>query len=395
MTSDQYAGLFRQLLAGKLSPGDAQILIDWLGTHEQDPTAAELIMQQLQTPVSIDKIDPAIIARLESKLPYILAHSAKTSSPVVQLFRKSWLRYAAVLIVLLGATGVYFQLNHQQPQQEKTATQVVAKTDIAPGKNGAILTLSDGSKMVLDSLGNGVIADQNGAKVSLANGQLKYATNATEASNVAYNSVTTPKGRQFQIMLPDGTKVWLNAASSLRYPTTFSGNIRNVEMTGEVYFEVAKNTSMPFHVTVNDKTEVDVLGTHFNINAYQNEESLKTTLLEGSVRVSNGDEKILLKPGQQAQVSGNAHMSLNKDVDTDKVMAWKNGVFDFNDATLEQVMRQLERWYDIDVVYEKGVPSIEFIGKMQKNLSLSEVLQGLRISKVHFRIEGRKLIVMP
>jgi ferric-dicitrate binding protein FerR (iron transport regulator) len=215
--------------------------------------------------------------------------------------------------------------------------------------------------------------------------------------------MSTPKGRQFQLVLPDGTKVWLNAASSLRYPTVFDGRLRTVEVTGEAYFEVAKlvNPStgqrVPFHVKVNNKTEIEVLGTHFNINSYDDESAVSTTLLEGSVRVVNGLEKAVITPGQQARIeTGSSHIKIVPDANVEKVMAWKNGVFDFQDATLEEVMRELQRWYNIDVVYEKGVPQLEFIGRMGRDLSLASVLNGLELSRVHFRIEeGRRLVVLP
>ncbi|KAI9452861.1 anti-FecI sigma factor, FecR [Russula earlei] len=397
MTPEQYSQLFRQLLNGKLSPKDTQALVEWLGNNELDPVAAEAIMQQLQQSVPAEQIDPALIARLESKLSVILVQ--KKQAPVVALFNKKWMRYAAILIVMLAGALVYLQY-HNKPQQILARVNTLpAKNDITPGKEGAILTLDGGGTVVLDSMGNGFVADQDGSRISLKNGQLVYDANGVNAGKIAYNTMSTPKGRQFRVTLPDGTQVWLNAASSLRYPTAFVGKDRRVEITGEAYFEVAKDPTRPFHVKINGKTEVEVLGTHFNINAYQNEESINTTLLEGSVKVHNGNQKTVIKPGQQAQVANTIAatgiIKVNDNVDIDRVMAWKNGVFDFNDATLVEVMKQLERWYDIEVVYEKGVPPFEFVGKMQKNLSLSEVLRGLEVSKVHFRTEDRKLIVLP
>jgi ferric-dicitrate binding protein FerR (iron transport regulator) len=269
--------------------------------------------------------------------------------------------------------------------------------DIEPGKEGAILTLDDGTTVLLDSMSNGLVATQNGTKVLLNDGQLTYSVDNSSQGKLAYHTMTTPKGRQFQLQLPDGSKVWLNAASSIRYPVVFTGKGREVEVTGEVYFEISQNPNMPFRVTANGKTEIEVIGTHFNINAYTNEGNIRTTLLEGSVRISDHSEKIVLKPGQQAQ-SGQASdpIKIIDDVDVEKVMAWKNGVLNFQDATLEEVMRQLERWYDIDVIYEKGIPKLEFFGKMGRDLTLNEVLRGLQISEVRCRIEeGRRLVIMP
>jgi ferric-dicitrate binding protein FerR (iron transport regulator) len=207
----------------------------------------------------------------------------------------------------------------------------------------------------------------------------------------------TPKGRMFRLLLPDGSAVWLNAASSIRYPTAFTGQQRRVEVTGEAYFEVAHQPQMPFRVSLNGGAAVEVLGTHFNVNAYAEDEQMNITLLEGAVQCSNGSGKAVLKPGQQARMTtGNSPIRVMDHADIEKVMAWKNGLFNFNDASLEEVMRQLERWYDIEVRYEKGIPRIEFIGKMDRSLTLAEVLAGLEMSKVHFRIEGeRKLVILP
>jgi transmembrane sensor len=275
---------------------------------------------------------------------------------------------------------------------------------IAPGKSGAVLTLADGSQLVLDSMGNGMVATQNGTQVLLKGGELAYAPAGSVSGEIAYNTMTTPKGRQFQLTLPDGTRVWLNAASSLRFPTAFGGNERLVSVTGEAYFEVARNNKQPFKVNVNGKATVEVLGTQFNVNAYDNESSIQTTLLNGSVRVSDAKttaSAVVLKPGQQARMANDLNQAtannikLVNDVDINKVMSWKNGLFDFEGASLSEVMRQIERWYDIEVVYEKGIPNVEFEGKMTKDVPLKDLLTMLDRSDVHFRIENRKLIVLP
>jgi ferric-dicitrate binding protein FerR (iron transport regulator) len=398
-TSQNPTSLFNRLLEGELSPEDTDALIAWLGNENLDPAAAELIRAQLKQSIAGEQIDPAISAALNKRLPAILGQSKQP----VHIMRRRWFKYAAAIIILLGI-GACVWLLTQSSKQTSDNKLASSKIDIAPGKQGAILTLDDGRTVVLDSLGNGLVTTQNGSKVSLNNGQLTYNADGSAAVAVAYNTMTTPKGRQFQLVLPDGTKVWLNAASSVRYPTVFAGKERKVEVTGEAYFEVTKNAKMPFRVKVNDETEIEVLGTHFNVNSYLNEANINTTLLEGSVQIINRNEKAVIKPGQQAQVTGkndalalaSPRIKVVSDVDVEKVMAWKNGVFNFQDATLQEVMRQLERWYDIDVVYEKGVPDLEFMGKMGRDLSLSGVLRGLEMSKVHFRIEeGRRLVVVP
>ena len=321
-------------------------------------------------------------------------------------FFRGWV--AASVILALGIGGYFLATNKKKAQTPPVVA--AAPADIAPGKKGAILTLANGSQMVLDSLGSGIIASQNGAQVLLQHGQLAYDPSGETAAETAYNTLTTPKGRQFQLLLPDGTKVWLNAASSIRYPVLFTGKERNVEIAGEAYFEVAKNTQLPFRVNVNNQAEIIVLGTSFNVNAYDNEENINTTLIEGSVRVLAGEKNrpatLVLKPGQQARVANNAGgrlpgettanstIKIINDADTYEAVAWKNGLFDFRGKGLKEVMRQLERWYDIEVVYEKGIPNIRFGGELSRDVSLAGLLNGLKGVGVHFRIEeGRRLVV--
>jgi ferric-dicitrate binding protein FerR (iron transport regulator) len=199
------------------------------------------------------------------------------------------------------------------------------------------------------------------------------------------------------LTLPDGTNVWLNAASALKYPTSFTGNERRVEVTGEAYFEVVKNAAKPFIVQVKDKADIEVLGTSFNINAYENEHAIRTTLLNGSVRVgvpsTDYKKAVVLVPGQQAQIVGK-QISVAANPPADKILAWKNGLFNFDGADLEEVMRQLERWYDIEVIYENGIPHTRFIGEMSRQIALTDLLDILKRTEVDFRVEGRKLIVL-
>jgi len=312
--------------------------------------------------------------------------------PVHRLTR--WAVAAAVLLAVAGGWLLYSQGHKRAPV---AAAAVVV--DVAPGKQGAVLTLAGGRQVVLDSLGNGLVAAQNGADVTLENGRLTYTKGHTGAADLAFNTMSTPRGRKFQLVLPDGTKVWMNAASTLTFPTVFTGSERKVAITGEAYFEVAKNAAMPFKVMINDKEEVEVLGTSFDVHAYAGEANMRTTLLEGSVRVSNAGEKVLLKPGQLAAVRHEGPVSSGisvRSANIEKVMAWKNDLFDFEDASLTEVMNEVSRWYDIDVVYEKGIPSFEFGGKIRRDLTLAGLLKFLEGAGVHFRIEaGRRLVVMP
>jgi ferric-dicitrate binding protein FerR (iron transport regulator) len=327
---------------------------------------------------------------------------------------RRWMMAAAV--VLLLGVGVWLLVGRHASSgiASSPAINETRPIDVpAPNGNNAILTLADGSTVVLDSVKNGELARQGDAQVSKANaGRLVY--NALPAGNVGaggiagdgalpgnmvYNTVSTRRGGQFQIVLPDGSKVWLNTVSSLRFPTAFMGAERVVELKGEAYFEVAKNAAQPFVVHVSaaeDKgMDVRVLGTQFNVMAYDNEAEIRTTLLEGAVKVMKGDKSRVLAPGQQAKLDKQGGLTLDANADVELAMAWKNGFTSFKSADIRSIMRQVERWYDIDVVYEGDVPERTFSGGISRDANLSELIRLLEVSKIHFKIEGRKLTVRP
>ena len=314
--------------------------------------------------------------------------------------RKLWPRMAvaaaAAILILFGAVR-YFK-----PTNQNTSSQPVgsAVNIIQPGGNKATLTLADGHMISLDDAGNGEIARQeNTAIIKRADGQLIYTSEEHPTNKPMYNTITTPRSGQYQVILPDGTKVWLNAASSLRYPSFFAENDRLVELTGEAYFEVAKDKTKPFKVIGRNQI-VEVLGTHFNVNDYREEPFSYTTLLEGSVRISpSGDSKTsgadskLLKPGQQSQLS--AGEITIRTADTEQAVAWKNGSFMFNDESLESIMRRISRWYDVEVVYLAVDKTQLYGGGVSRYEDVSKVLEKLELTGgVHFKIEGRRIIVM-
>lgn len=324
-------------------------------------------------------------------------------APVVY-FRRRWRWIAAASIVVLLGAGLYFRMHNSSgsspgPQQETV--------DIEPGKNGALLQLADGSTVLLDSLGNGLVANQGNAEVILHNGRLSYAGATgqpgplTASATRLYNTLTTPRGRIFQLTLSDGTKVWLNAASSLRYPATFSKGQRLVEVSGEVYFEVASDPSSPFLVSFGGRQgqpagTVKVLGTSFNISTYPDEAASRTTLIDGAIKVSGTSGQLILKPGQQSELTRNGALAMHDKADLRDVLSWKNGSFSFDNKSLEEIMRLLSRWYDIDIVYEKGIPDIGIAGRMGRDVNLSRVLTFLQDSGLRFRLEaaGKKLIIV-
>lgn len=418
--SQHILALLEKYSSGQANSGEVDELFTMLRTGQYDETLVSFMEARLETFEPHQAEDIAFWKnRLEGGAQRITgAPAIENDTPdndipagVSTVHRVNFLRrwgWAAASVILLLGIGAYLWT---RSAKEHTRTAPLANnTHIAPGKNGAVLTLADGSRVVLDSLGNGIVADQSGAQVILQDGKLAYKALTNPDAPLTYNTMTTPKGRQFQVTLPDGTGVWLNAGSSVTYPTSFIGKERRVAVTGEVYFEVVHNANMPFKVSVNGRAEVEVLGTHFNVNAYDNEAAVRTTLLEGKVRVGNRsrhaagaignssattlESSVTLRPGQQAQIINN-QLSIINHPDIDQVMAWKNGLFNFEGASLAEVMRQVERWYDIEIAYEKNIPDIAFEGKMTKDVPLKDLLVMLERSDIHFRIDNRKLIVLP
>jgi hypothetical protein len=333
------------------------------------------------------------------KVVRMYEHIVGQSSPKVKM-RQLWPRIAAAAsIILCLGTGAYFYF-HQKVDQQQTAQNKPVKNDLLPGGNRAYLTLSNGKRITLTGAANGQIAQQSGVTITkTADGQLVYqaaSAGTDEASApIKYNTIETPKGGQYQVTLPDGTAVWLNAASSLKYPASFASlKDRKVELTGEAYFEVAKDKAHPFIVKTNNE-DVEVLGTHFNINSYTDEPSTKTTLLEGSVQVSAKEGDIAkIKPGEQAVLNQSGNIAVEK-VNVNKAVAWKNGKFVFESENISSIMRKLSRWYDVEIVYKDDIPDRTFTGSISRYDNISKILENIMLTKaIHFKIEGRRITIM-
>jgi ferric-dicitrate binding protein FerR (iron transport regulator) len=315
--------------------------------------------------------------------------------------KRLWPRITMVasVILCLSIGGYYYLSKSKTKHQQVTAK--VEKVDIAPGSNKAVLVLNNGSKINLNSQVNGTIAKQGNAKiVKTTNGQLAYAPDNSDASAVVYNTLSTPRGGKYDLVLADGTKVWLNSASSITYPTAFKGNDRTVSITGEVYFEIVHKAKQPFRVNFKGHTIEDI-GTEFNINTYDDEPVIKTTLVAGSIKLSRDSKSVTLRPGQQSITSlSNTDIEV-KDADINEVTAWKNGLFKFKKAKIEDVMRQLSRWYNVDVAYPYGVPKTVFSGEMIKDANASQILDMLAYFKVNYEIvqqtksTEKKIIIKP
>jgi transmembrane sensor len=366
--------LIKKYLEGTCNEREKELVESW---HLQDLSQSNIEPAQQRIAHAYAKGREAIIARMQSEQPV----------------RKLWPRIAAAasIFILLGI-GTFF-LPTKQVNPASTANYL---SDIAPGGNRAILTLGNGEQINLTGAKNGRLAQQGAVSINkTADGNLTYQSNIGRAniSEVAYNIMSTPVGGQYHLVLGDGTNVWLNAASSIKYPTVFAGSERKVEVTGEVYFEVAHNAAKPFRVVFKQQV-VEVLGTHFNINAYADEASIKTTLLEGSVKVSNSNTSIIIKPGQQA-VFQNGHLSMNPAANLDEAVAWKNGYFQFKDEKIASVMRKLSRWYDIELQYQGQASEEGFNGTISRAKNISQVLNMLERTKaVHFKIDGRRVVII-
>jgi ferric-dicitrate binding protein FerR (iron transport regulator) len=404
--SEHVIELLEKYSAKQASSADVEQLFSLLRSGEYDETVVSFMEHQLQTFEPANAEDIAFWQnRLQGGAQRI---TGVVPRPVHRMhFLRKWGWAAAAIVIGLGI-GVYFwNANIKEPDQPTVA---VKPTVVPYGTNGAKLMLDNGEVVDIDSMNNGLIADQNGTRISLKDGALAYDASGSASSKVIHNSVLTPYGRQCQLTLPDGTKVWLNAGSAIYYPTIFTGKERMVSIEGEVYFEVAKNPSMPFIVTIKlpqtsegswpRHARLEVLGTHFNVNSYGTD--VKTTLLEGSLKVVNEGQAymkrketaVILKPGEQSITDGEMKMTIDHSPDLNKAMAWKNGLFIFEGASFNEIMRELERWYDVEIVYEKAAPKIEFEGKLTRDVPLTDLLRMFEKSDIHFRKEGRKLIIL-
>lgn len=396
MNEQELHELIRKYLAGTASVEEKGLVESWYRSVNdatiEVPMASETEEREMEA---------SMLHRLQASM---LTEDVGTPEIPVQgvhaLRRRVWVGWAAAIVLLLGMATYIWTI-----QQKKTPPAIAQTTplqhDALPGGNKAILTLGSGQKVVLDSATQDTVLTEGSAIVAGAEGKLAYNVGNTPEAAPVYNTLSTPRGGQYQLTLPDGTKVWLNAASSITYPTAFEGNERSVSVTGEAYFEVATDPGKPFKVQVNQDAEVQVLGTHFNINAYEDEPVIATTLLEGRIRfVQNwGDKKapfVELKPGQQIQLSKSDDVRLIDHADVEQAVAWKNGVFKLSGSSIQEIMRQVSRWYDVNVRYEGNLEKSVFGGMVTRRENVSKLLEVLETTgTVHFQIQDKTIIVKP
>lgn len=394
---EELKSLYQKFLSGKCTDEEFNLLFLQFNNRSSEELI-ELIRKELDSIddpaeatfeefLNLSKVHERIISGIDSE-------SQERSSKIFykQIFY-SLSAAAAVLIII--SLGIMFY-TQRYSQKEILVTNKKFVHDVVPGGNKAFLTLANGTKLSLTDAIDGELAQQAGISiVKTEDGQLVYnVSNTSKQGNDTplFNTIETPRGGQYQINLPDGSRIWLNAASSLRYPVVFSDNERKVELKGEAYFEIAKNMASPFRVVSNNQI-VEVLGTHFNINSYPEEGSVKTTLLEGSVKIQSGNKSAILRPGQQSQV-GNSIIVTQADIY--ETVAWKNGKTQFSNADIKTIMRMLSRWYDVEVQYQSEMIETGFGGSVSRSKNISEILKLLELTgDVHFKIEGRRVTVMP
>lgn len=398
-------GLFRKFLANQCTEEEVKQLLTHFDLENDEAALKQLIHQYFESHAPADaadddRVDAALSQVHDELLQRIRNHRKPTMRP-----GRSWIAAAAMVLMAVGA-GIYFYPTPVAPKKQVVVVKPV-KQDITPGGNKAILTLADGSRIVLNDADKGVLAQQQGISIRKTDdGQLIYDITAVatlpEARKAEYNTIETPRGGQYQVNLPDGSRVWLNAATKLRFPITFSGNERRVELSGEAYFEIAHNEKMPFHVNA-DKMDVEVLGTHFNVMAYADEQHATTTLLQGKVKIQANGHEALLKPGQQATLQRSGDGLRVSDADTEHAVAWKNGDFMFAHENIQSIMRKISRWYEVDVQYAPGTQNQDFSGTVSRFKNVSEVLKMLELTgAIHFSIDNqhtngkeRRILVMP
>ncbi|MGN6298975.1 MAG: FecR family protein [Ginsengibacter sp.] len=388
MNAERISELLEKLIVGTISLSEKGELNAWYNEYNQSNLVegADMhVLDKREKKKLRRKIYKTLLKQINGKAPgKVLPFYPK------QTFIRKIAVAAVFLIVAAGGLLVYNDIRVKKPSVY--VSKDISKQEITPGHNGATLHLSNGKTIDLDTAKDGVIADQNGVQIVKKNGKLNY---VGKADDVIYNDIVTSRGQQWQLELSDGTKVWLNAASSIHYPLSFKGKERIVKITGEAYFEVVHNKAQPFKIQVGN-IQIEDIGTELNVNAYTDEPSLKTTLINGSIKVSTANETRFLTPGQQAiTLKDNNSIEVKKEVNVDEVISWKNGQIQFENESLQTIMRQISRWYDVDITYDGDIPRKIFTGAISKKSDLSELLKILKFEGVHFTLEGRTIVVKP
>ena len=413
MNITEIKALLDRYLEGSASPGEQELIEQWLEdvqhSHNDWETMSHKDRAAWMASLYRDTLESIRNRPAQSQ-------DIRTNARIFPIRRRSGrsLLQAAAVLILLAGVGIFYLLHREAKQTSSIAggSHPSVPHNVVPGSSKAVLTLADGRTITLDSTHNGIVAQQGNTDISKNGEQLIYKGAAGSNPEVAYNTLATPRGGQYQLVLPDGSRVWLNAASSIRYPTAFTGEQRKVEITGEAYFEIAslpspdgKKAKWPFRVVINTTQQgskrgmIEVLGTHFNINAYDDEPDINTTLLEGSIRMTAvspwPDAPAVTRqliPGQEARLDKKGDIRVQPG-DTEQAVAWKDGLFLMNKTDMGAVLRQLARWYDVEIVYNRGVPKGLITGDIPRNMPLAGALKVMQLSGVSLSLEGNKIIV--
>jgi ferric-dicitrate binding protein FerR (iron transport regulator) len=392
MNKRQFIHILRKYRAGKASGEEKELIDSYYDLFELEPEDENWPSARRQEEIKQQALDD-IWERIRAAKGGRGREGKRLALPV------AWKIAAAALLVLATGLLAYLRTGDRRirDRDHPVAASAAGKGSIHPGGRHAVLTLANGQQVILDSARDGVIARQGASRViKLSNGQLAYrnAVFATAPGQVLYNTITTPQGGEYQVTLPDGSRVWLNAASSIRIPTAFVGGIRSVEVTGEAYFEIGEESDKPFVVEMGG-AKIEVLGTHFNVNAYPDEGHVKTTLTAGSIKVSKGGVSRILKPGQQADMDRKTGVIAVGEANVDEALAWKNGLFYFDNTNIKTIMREISRWYNVEVVYKGDeVDQNTFSGVMSRYGDVEALLKRLELTgTVHFTITGTQITV--
>ena len=404
MNQNKLIELLGLFVDGGISREDYDLLVDYIRANPEDEElniAIDTVFKNSKKFNPLNGDDKELLFQSIIRNKHFVSEIQNELETIPAFAPRLWYQLGiAASILILITTGLYFYKN--RTVDDNIAAKVVEPKEaiITPGDDKAILTLSDGTKIILEDAKNGILANQAGVSIQkTSDGELLYSfsNSANTVSpetkeNVIYNKIETPIGGKYQVNLPDGSKVWLNSSSSLRFSALFNGHTREVELSGEAYFDVSKNKGKPFRVITKDQI-VEVLGTQFNINSYSDEGPIKTTLIEGSVKIIYKDKVVLLSPGQQFQPK--ELVSAVVEADTEEVVAWKDGYFVFKNEDIKSIMRKLSRWYNVEVSYSGNIPEVGFGGNISRSKDISEVLDVLQLTNaIHFKVEGRRITVM-
>ncbi|TAM96319.1 MAG: DUF4974 domain-containing protein [Chitinophagaceae bacterium] len=396
MKKRQFIQILRKYRQGNATAEEQKFIESYYNLFEGEPALESWISREDKARLKksmLNEIWEKIVEEEEERTIY--------HGKIKRLFQPA--KMVAAVLILLGIGAIIYMISRQRFSNQKAVAENVehaSKDKIQPGGNKALLTLANGRTIILDSVINGSLTKQGNTNVvKVNNGLIKYSNQLTVGSRpqlaMQYNTIATPRGGKYEVVLPDGSKAWLNAASSLRFPVAFTGKTRTVDLSGEIYFEIATQPQKPFIVKTDDM-EVQVLGTHFDVNAYKDEKTIRTTLSEGSVRISDGGDALILKPGDQARLNRETGNMKAAPVNVEEALAWKNDLFYFNNTNIKEIMKQVARWYDVAIKYE--TPHLDdknFSGIVSRYSEVNALLERLELTgTVHFKIEGRTIVVM-